>query len=306
MRRIFLLLLLVLAASPVFAGDSIRLGAARIFNNDRIGDRHDRWRSGSYAVSTVRGPAWTGVLPQSAGKILEFRVRSEIIAPANLANPVIGTDRRYAGILAFGVITHFQRGENQISAGVSLVATGPQTGMGQFQTWVHRYTGDVIPAVLGSQIANGFHPTGNIEIAREIELIGGDSGSVRFRPFLEAQAGVETYLRVGGDFTFGNLGRGDLRVRDVVTGQRIIGVRADRAGGFSFVIGADAAKVYSSVYLPVSSGYVLTNTRTRVRGGILYEGAKASVFYGLTWLSKEFAAQPSGQVVGSLAIRMRL
>lgn len=56
------------------------IGWGRFFNNDYIGDGKDRWHSSSYTISRVRGPQWTGSLPNNFGEVLEFRFRAETVA----------------------------------------------------------------------------------------------------------------------------------------------------------------------------------------------------------------------------------
>lgn len=277
-----------------------RLGTARAFTNDGLGDFNDRWRTGGYMVSLLRARHWDGQLGEGFGDVLETRLRSEIIAPANLANPNIGTDRRYAGILSFGKHTHFRRGRAEFSLGADLVFVGPMTGMGALHDWIHNLLGVTRPQVLGSQIGNGVYPTLSFEAGRPVAV--GQNASLR--PFLEAQAGAETFVRVGADLTFGNAIDGGVRVRDVVSGHRLLPVGSS-ATGTSFVIGADAAFVTGSVFLPPSNGYVLVNPRTRVRAGVLNMGEDRSFFYGVTWLGREFAAQPTGQAVGTLSADFR-
>lgn len=276
-----------------------RIGTARAFTNDGLGDFQDRWRTGSYAVSLIRARNWDGRIGEGFGDVQETRLRSEIIAPANLANPAIGTDRRYAGVLSVGQHAHFRRGGTELTVGADLVFTGPMTGMGGFQDWIHNILGVTRPQVLGSQIGNGVHPTLTVEAGHPFAL-----GRGNFRPFVEGQAGVETLVRVGADLTFGPASRGGVRVRDVVSGQRLAPVGAD-ASGTSFMLGADAAFVSRSAYLPASNGYVLVNPRTRVRAGILNVRDGRSFFYGLTWLGREFAAQPVGQTVGTISADFR-
>ena len=275
------------------------LGYGRIFNNDFLGDNEDRWRTGSNAVSMVRSYGWDGALPGRMGDILEFRLRTEIIAPDNIVTAAPG-DRRYVGALSFGVHTHFQSAGAEISLGGDIVATGPQTGLGDLQTRAHKVFGAPVPGVLGNQIPNGFHPTALLEAGRSFEF--GDT--VAIRPFVEAQAGVETLVRVGGDISIGRLGRDELMLRDVVTGQRYR-VNRGAGAGFTAVIGGDIAYVEHSAYLPVYDGYQLTDTRSRLRAGLHWQGRKSSVFYGVTWLGKEFKAQPEGQLVGSVRLNIR-
>ena len=57
-----------------------------------------------------------------------------------------------------------------------------------------------------------------------------------------------------------------------------------------------------SVFLPDGGAAVLTPTRDRLRAGYLWQGEKAFVFSGLTYLSPEFDSQPEGQLVGSLTL----
>ena len=304
MYRLFLgLLLAVGIAQPAVAENRVWLGKARLFTNDKLGDGKDRWRSGSYAISGIRGPRWTGQLPSKLGGLMQYRIRSEIIAPANLKNPAIGTDRRYVGVLALAAISHFQAGPAEAALGLEMVFTGPQTGVGRFQSAVHTALGIGKPQVLGSQIGNAVYPTVNLELGRDFDLLGGGSGRVTFRPFIEAQAGVETYLRLGGDFTFGQLGRGDLMVRNPVTGFRNVALKASRPRSTSFLLGGDMAYIGSSRYLPAASGYTPVSPRLRLRAGIYGENAAASIFYGLTWLGREFSNQPESQVVGSVTVR---
>ncbi|MGB8621386.1 MAG: lipid A-modifier LpxR family protein [Paracoccaceae bacterium] len=279
--------------------DRRTVGIGRIFDNDFLGDFQDRWRTGSYTVSIVTAPGWHGKLPESFGAIREYRLRAEVIAPSNLKNPD-PADRRYAGVLSAGLHTHFRRGPAEISVGGDLVAVGPQTGLGAFQTDIHDLLGQPSPkAATANQIGNAFHPTALAEFAFPVRM----SGRIRARPFVEVQAGVETFLRVGGDFAFGAFGRDDLALRDVTTGQLYYGTHS---GGpaVSFVVGGDVAKVVDSAYLPSKDGYDLTDTRARLRAGMNVQKKNFGIFYGLTWLGKEFKAQSDEQVVGSINIRL--
>jgi len=275
------------------------LGYGRLFTNDYLGDNQDRWRTGSYAVSKVTGFGWSGRLPNRPGDILEYRFRSEILAPSDLTAPPAG-DRRWAGVLSAGIHTHFQRAGTEISAGLDLIATGPQTGLGALQEEVHRALGATVPAVLGNQIPDGLHPTLTLEFGRPIAL----SDTARLRPFAEIQAGAETLVRLGGDLTLGGFGQGDLMLRDVATGHRM---RAAGRGdpGLSLILGGDIAHVAHSVFLPEYDGYRPTEARTRLRAGLHWQGARSSVFYGLTWLGEEFQAQPEGQVLGSVRLNLK-
>jgi hypothetical protein len=296
---------LLVGPTPVFADtagfDRGTLGFGRFFSNDALGDGRDRWRTGSYAVSLLRGPGWSYALPSSFGEIVEYRLRSEIISPANLSAPAAG-DRRYVGALSVGMHTHFALASAEARVGFDVVATGRQTGVGQLQRRIHRLLGLKSPApALAGQIGNAFHPTVSAELGQTFRL----SDRARLRPFVEAQAGVETYLRVGGDLTFGGFGDGALMLRDQVTGQRYTGIAGHDEAGTSFTLGADVARVSDSAYLPSGGAAVLEENRARLRAGLHWRGEKSEVFYGLTHLSREFKGQPSAQTVGSLRLRVR-
>ncbi len=300
----FTALLVVFATHVAVAQERNWLGKARLFNNDFIGDGQDRWRTGSYSVSGIRGSDWNGKLPDRLGALMEYRLRTEIIAPANLQNPVLGGDRPYVGAISLGATSYVDLGGTDMALGLDLVFTGPQTGLGSLQSWVHQTFGLNPPQVLGSQVGNAIYPTVNVEFGRDVRLTPEGRMRVSLRPFVEAQAGVETYLRLGGDLTFGNAGLGDMQVRDPVTGYRNIAVKGHRTRGVSLLLGGDVAYVAASRYLPASRGYVLVKPRTRLRAGLYGEGAASSFFYGLTWLGREFAWQKQGQVLGSVTIRL--
>jgi hypothetical protein len=78
-------------------------------------------------------------------------------------------------------------------------------------------------------------------------------------------------------------------------------VAGNRAPGLSAVLGADYAYVFDSAYLPDGGPAVETN-RTRVRGGLHMQWEKVGLFYGVTWLGKEFEGQPDDQIIGSIRI----
>ena len=289
----------VVAAAPAaFSQDRVTLGFARLFSNDALGDMHDRWRSGFYAVSRFRGERWGGALPDTFGALLEARIRREIIAPRSLTSRM--TDRPYAGVIAPGLYTHFDMAGLQARLGGELVFTGPQTKVGAFQREVHELLGLDTPRVLGTQIPNGLHPTANLEIGKDLTL-----GPVLLHPFVEAQVGVEDYLRVGGDLILGSFGRGGLFTRDTVSGHRVLGIAGLPEPGTSLTIGGDIARVFESVYLPDSGPATLRRDRARLRAGLHWQGEKAAVFYGLSWLGKEFEEQATDQIVGSVRLSLR-
>ena len=93
-------------------------------------------------------------------------------------------------------------------------------------------------------------------------------------------------------------------MRDDFSGQLYDAVgRDDR--GLSFLIGADTAKVFHSAIIPANSGLELTDTRDRVRAGVNWQGDRIGLFYGVTWLGKEFVGQSDSQIVGTIDLRLK-
>ncbi len=278
------------------------IGYGRLTTNDLFGDGGDRWRTGSITSSRVwgRGP-WTGTAPGRFGDLLEFRTQGEIIAPVSLrrVNPA---DRPWAGKLSFGLHSHWSRARTEYSLGGDLVFVGPWTGLGTLQRNLHRLVGAPIPgdAVLGRQIGNTVRPTIVGEVGHSYPLWD----AMRLRPFAEARAGDETLLRIGADLSIGAFGTGELMVRESVTGQRYRAVR-NPAPGLGFLLGADIARVFDSIYLPADRGLRPSRNRRRVRAGVHWQGENASFFYGATWLGGEFQGQPGSQVVGSIRVQFQ-
>ncbi len=276
------------------------LGTGRFFTNDFLGDNNDRWRSGAYTVSKLRGPSGLTTLPAQFGTLNELRFATQIIAPANLGAPD-PTDRPYAGMLSLGVHSYAVERGVEMRVGFDLVATGPSTGIGDFHSWVHEGLGTTPPsdAVLDRQIADHIYPTASYELARPYTL-----GKMTLRPFVNAQAGVESFVRIGGDILIGAAFSQGVLLRDEVTGQLYQGLNTDPAKGMSFLLGADVAHMFDSQLLRTSDGVTLTKTRTRARAGLKWQGERVGVFYGVTYLGREFDAQPEGQLVGSLSLKL--
>lgn len=300
LKRVILAVSLGLAGFAVHAQDRVTLGWGRLMSNDQIGDSQDRWRTGSYTVSRVRGADWSGHSAAAFGDILELRGHAAVIAPANLTTPS-AIDRRYAGVLGFGLYSHFGWRGAEMSLGADMSVTGPQSGIGGFQSWFHGLLGMVEPsnAVLNAQIGNKIIPGINAEIGRSF------GEKVQIRPYAEARAGVETLLRVGGDITIGALGRDDLMLRDETTGQRYRAVEGAREQGLSLTMGGDVARVFDSALLADTGAAGLREDRYRLRAGLHWQGEKSSAFYGVSYLSPEFTGQPEGQLVGALGLNLR-
>ncbi|SLN51133.1 lipid A-modifier LpxR family protein [Pseudooctadecabacter jejudonensis] len=299
MRKLFILLAAVILASPAAAFEREQIGFGRLFTNDYFGDNEDRWRTGSYAFSLVQGPPWSGTAPTEFGALLEYRLRSEIIAPAAL-NGAGSDDRAYVGALSAGLHSHISKGNWDLSAGIDLVVTGPQTGLADAQDWFHNLVGApaVGAIVYDNQVSNAVYPTLLAEAAYTMPL----AANATLRPFAELQYGVEDLIRVGFDVLIGGVLEGDLMIRDSPSGQLYAGVDSGQYGT-GFVFGADYAHVGDSAYFPASFGTDATDERWRVRAGFHSRSAAGtSLFYGLTYLSKEFVGQDEGQLVGSLKL----
>ena len=289
-------------AQGVAAQDRVTLGWGRVFTNDQIGDGDDRWRTGSYTISRLRGPSWTGYETARFGDVLELRGHASVLAPANLTVPN-AQDRAYAGVLSLGMHSHFGWKGNEVAFGGDLVLTGPRTGLGGFQSWFHNALGMVQPsdAVLDAQIGNRVFPSVVAEVGRAISF----GQNLQARPFVEARAGVETLVRMGGDLTIGRFDRDGLSLRDITTGQRYRGVKGIRQDGLSLSVGADVAQVFDSGLLPSGGAVTAADTRYRMRAGLQWQAKGATAFYGVTYLSPEFDQQDQGQVVGALSLNLR-
>ncbi|WP_135505977.1 lipid A-modifier LpxR family protein [Roseovarius aestuariivivens] len=295
----FALAALFVMTAPLNAEGRTRIGYGWMLTNDIFGDTHDRWQTGSFASSRVWGPDWQGRLPEGFGDILELRFGGQIVSPENIARPTPG-DRPFAGVLSLGLHTHFARGATQFALGGDIAVTGPQTGLDDFQGLLHDVLGgrDMSNRVSRRQVSNDVNPTAVAEIGHVVDL-----GGARLRPFVEGRWGLETLVRAGVDVTIGAFGAKSLMVRDVVSGHRYEAVPSWQPGT-SVVFGADMAHVAESELLRSGRGYQL-EARNRVRAGVNWQGERGtSVFYGLTWLDKEFKAQRKGQVVGSVRLRL--
>lgn len=293
--------LIVSASTGALADGLSKVGYGRLINNDFIGDLKDRQQTGSYVSSRLyaRGPL--SATPTRAGEVLELRLQGDIKTPDELLNPGAG-DRPYAGSLTLGLHTHYETSGFEVAMGAEMVGVGPQFGLDVFQTALHDLLGVAAPsaALKSRQIGNSFYPGVVVEMGRAYSL----SDRTTLRPFVEGRSGVETMIRAGFDLSLGAIGAEALQVRDGITGQRYRTVVQDH-DGVAFVIGADMAVVKQSAYLPAARGYSLTNTRDRARMGMHWQGERGHGFFGATYLGKEFQAQSSAQVVGSIRLGLK-
>ena len=293
-----LLLVLGLPHPAAVALDTTLPGVAYAISNDSLGDWHDRWRSSSVEVGVLGGADSGERLPPRLGKLLEYRFRSDVLMPADIGNPH-PSDRRHAGVLAFGVHSHAGMGDVEVRLGGDLVVTGSHTGLYDFQTRLHKILGFVTPNALDFQIDNSVRLEASAEFGRILRW-----GRWNARPFAGVRAGAEDLFRIGVDVETGP-GSGGPAMRAVTTGHRVP-YGFPSGPGQRFVAGADMAWVGNSIFLPESLGYERTSAWIRLRAGIHHTGRKLDVFYGLAWLGEEFEAQPEGQFVGSLQVRFRL
>lgn len=295
MRPVLAILIAMLTvATPAFSEGREVVGNGRLFTNDFFGDSGDRWRTGSYVYSHVRGrEAYSGT--ESFGDLIEYRLRAEIIAPST--GPAPG-DRPYVGAMSIGAFTHFENNGFQMSLGSELTSIGPQTGLSAFQEKFHDTFGMPDPLFPDDQVDNAFLLSGIAAATRPYQL----ADNISVRPFVEGQVGAEDFIRAGADMIIGRVAQDDLLLRDVVTGQLYRATEGD-ALGLSYLLGADVASVFDSNYLPSNMGYTVSDTRTRARAGVFWQmGEDVSFFYGATYLSEEFEGQTEGQIVGSLKL----
>lgn len=283
-------------ATPAISDGRANIGEGRLFNNDYLGDGKDRWHTGFYTYSNIRArEAYSGT--EAFGDLIEYRFRAAVIAPSRRS--AAPGDRPYAGTLSLGVHTHFDYGGTQVNIGGDLVAIGPKTGLSDFQLAVHDIYDLPNPPYVAQQLGDQVFLNGAVAASRRYAL----SDTVTVRPFVEAMAGTEALVRVGGDVMIGAVGQDDLLLRDVVTGQLYRATEKADGSGISYLLGADLATVFDSRYLPQDAGYVVSETRTRARAGVFWQWADdVSFFYGATYLSEEFQGQGEGQIVGSLKV----
>jgi len=306
MRVMILALAAMLQVSIAYAGNGSfsrfgnMVGVSHALSNDFLGDGADRWRTGSVTLSYTFGDSVKDGLPDRPWQLMEYRFRAEILAPERLNIPIAFPDRPYAGVMGLGAFTHFKTERLNVSFGGELVFVGPSTGLGDFQSNLHDIFNIGQPKMLADQLPDKIYPTVQAEISHDFFGLG--ERQTLIRPFVEAQAGIETYARAGVDVVFGKGFQRNFFTRDPNTGFLLTNARRDDASGFGFILGGDVAYIADSQLLPKSRGYTVRPVRPRVRAGMVYEGNSFNLFYGATWLGREFEAQRESQVVGSVRL----
>ncbi len=276
------------------------IGYGRLITNDVLGDGKDRWRTGSFSSSRVWGQSWQGELPKEFSELVELRFLGEIIAPSDLSG-TNGVDRPFVGHLALGLHSHFQRKDLEYSIANGASVLGKQTGLDKFQSDLHKALNEKVASelVLSSQTGNQvlFGPL--VEVAKTAH---GDDG-VHIRPFFETYSTAETLARLGADIYFGKGFSDSLFIRDQVTGQRYRTI-GDSEKNLGFSLGGDIGHV-SEIAFFEGAGSSMLHRRLRFRTGLHWGQKSKQGFAGLTWLSKEFAGQPEGQILGSVRLILK-
>lgn len=273
-----------------------------MLNNDFFGDGRDRWRSASYSFSNIFEVS-SERFPSLNKYVWELRGRGEIITPDRITVPFDPNDRPYAGYSGVALLGHLVRPDRQITFGAELGLLGPQNGISTFHERAHRRLNLQIPRGWNGQIGNRVVPTAIAEAVWERTATSGRL-DLRFRPYVSAQAGLESFVRTGFDLVLGRSVADNFYVRDTVTGHLQTARRDRSSAGINFVLGADIAYVAASMLLPSRRGIQHERLRPRLRSGVQVEYGRAQIFGGVTWLGEEFKQQPEAQILGSLSIRL--
>lgn len=290
---VWLSVLIPAGSGPAAAWD--HAGGAWLLVNDAFADRHDRWRTHSLQAGWLYARAPGGPGPD----LVELRFSTQLITPANLAIPA-PDDRPLVGVHAVGLHGYWLAGDMALQLGAELAGTGPWTGYADLLDAIHPTRQEPVDSVIDGQIDDALVPSVHLGASRGVAMAPG----VWLHPFAEARAGTETLARLGADLLIGAGGAGALPVRDKVTGF-LIPATAAAATGAAFMVGLDGAFVAASRYLPERDGLEIENPRLRARAGAFWRGARTQLFYGVTWLGKEFTAQPEAQIVGAIQFGFR-
>lgn len=223
------LLIIAGGALPVAAEDAgfTYLGNGRLLNDDVIGDGEDRWRTGSYSISVLYGSEWQGDLTSRPLDVIEFRLRGEAIAPANVTTPALN-DRLYACVLAFGVHSHCNWRGADIAMGADILGIGPQTGIRELQRDLHEALIQPVVNAGNRELQNKTLLDLSFEANNEYAI----SEGAYLRPFLGLTYGSEDLARVGFDLTLGQWGQNGLRLRDPIRASGLVVSPLSRTMGY--------------------------------------------------------------------------
>ena len=96
---------------------SKRLGTARLFTNDYLGDGHDRWRTGSYSIALLEST------PSKQGdqSFVEKRLRFDMFSPWQRQS-ASSADRPYGLMTSIGYFKHRHHGSGLSHTGLEILS----------------------------------------------------------------------------------------------------------------------------------------------------------------------------------------
>ncbi len=118
------------------------------------------------------------------------------------------------------------------------------------------------------------------------------------RFFGEAQAGVESFVRIGADVLIGQNYIGGFVLREPVAGH-VLAISGQRPykSAFAFGFGGDVSFIADS---RIFGDVKVLRARTRLRAGVYWQRRQYDLFLGAVHLGREFPAQKEGQLSGSV------
>lgn len=273
-------------------GEAPNYLSAGIFANDSLGEQKDRWRTGSHQYSRR-------YFTEDEARSLELRMRTEIVAPSNLELPDVLNDRPYGNVFALGAFQTFSQDNFHYGFGGEVVITGKQTGLERIQETLHDAFGIAGPSSIDDyKIGNHVYFSARGDARYDVKL----NENLRAIGYAEAGAGFETYARGGVDIVFSQHELGYVS-RDYASGVPVMKSKSRPKGvQYSLIAGGDIARFEDSKLFPSWSNVNMSDTRTRLRAGLLFETPNLRVFYGMARLSPEFDEQKEDQIVGMLSL----
>jgi len=264
--------------------------------NDGFGDLGDRWQTGSYQQSFFFADGDQGI-----DQVLEYRLRAQVVSP--WYDSYLFDDLPYANSLAIGAVWHAEMALFDTKFGGEFIITGDQTGLDHVQYTIHDIGGfdnAYDPRTRKDQrLGDDFHLKFEGEASGDIQI----TDYAMARPYVSAEMGAETGIRIGTDFIFGSMANDDSQfwTRDIVTGQ-VLSTNMHRPG-ISLIAGVDFGHVESTYLIPQGADVEAEHARVRGRLGVQGGIGPVSVFFGQSWLSEEYVGQPDTQRIGPLSVR---